>query len=121
MKKVALIACVKEKLAYPEKARNIYQSKAFMSWLEWAKNHDALYILSGKHGLLLPEDVIEPYDFNLNHASGEYREKWAKKVIQRLSHLEDFNNTHFSLLCNAVYAKGLLPHIQHWEMPLQIN
>ena len=121
MRKVALVACVKEKLAYAEKARNIYQSKEFKNWLEWANHQDAFYILSGKYGLLLPDEVIEPYDFNLNEASKEYREMWSERVIQKLSSLEDLKETHFSLLCNDVYAQGILPHIPHWEMPFQID
>ena len=86
MKTIVLIACVKEKQKSPCKAIDLYQGKDFKSWVNYSKkiNAQKVYILSGKHGLLNTDEIIAPYDFNLNIANKEYKKKWAHQVLSKL-------------------------------------
>lgn len=45
---------------------------------------DKWFVLSAKHGLLCPDDVIEPYETTLNEMGKEERQEWARQVFNRL-------------------------------------
>lgn len=123
MRKIALIACVKEKQALASPALEIYVGKEFKRWVAdaQAKKVNALYILSGKYGLLLPKEIIEPYDFNLNDASNGERKLWAIKVIDRLKEFEDLSSVQASLYCNEQYAEYLIEEIPHHSFACRID
>ena len=123
MKTVVLIACVKEKQKKSCKAINLYQGKDFKSWVNYSKkiNADKVYILSGKHGLLNPDEIISPYDFNLNKANKEYKKKWADIVLFKLSEETNLKKDKFILLCNDIYAENLISQIKNYKLPLDIK
>ena len=113
MKKIILIACVKEKLNHPAKAIDIYQGALFKNWLKSANktDHDLLFILSGKHGLLDPQKTIEPYDLNLNHQNIEYKNKWAKNVVKELNLVSDLKEDQYLFLCEDSYKELISPYL----------
>lgn len=123
MRKIALVACVKDKLNTPSKAIELYNNGAFRSWIKDAqsKGVDQIYILSGKYGLLLPEEMIEPYDLNLNNQTEKYRIEWYRNVLNRLKQLEDPNSTHFILYTNKTYYKGFVLELKSFEIPYEID
>jgi hypothetical protein len=114
VRKVALIACVKEKRNFPCKAIELYQSSLFFNWLKAAENQgvDAIYILSGKHGLLHPEEIVAPYEYNLDLASEEELENWSQRVIKKLSLFEDLERSNFYIFSNDIYAKPLFSKLK---------
>tara|TARA_Y100001954_G_C15686751_1_gene540643 strand:+ start:402 stop:761 length:360 start_codon:yes stop_codon:yes gene_type:complete len=113
MKKIILIACVKEKLNQPAKAIDIYQGSLFKNWLSLADkiDYDFLFILSGKHGLLAPQKIIHPYDLNLNHQNNEYKKKWAKNVVKELKLISDLKKDQYIFLCEDSYKELITPFI----------
>jgi len=123
MKTVVLIACVKEKQKSPCKAIDLYQGKDFKNWLSYSKkiNADKVYILSGKHGLLNPNEIIAPYDFNLNIANKEYKIKWAKNVLLKLNQETNLKKDKFIFLSNDIYAENILPQIKNYSFPFKIK
>ena len=122
MRKVALVACVKDKLDIPSKAIELYNNDAFSSWIKDAQSKDVeqIYILSGKYGLLLPEEIIEPYDLNLNTQTDKYQIEWYRTVLNRLKQLEDLNSTHFILYTSETYYKGFIHVLKSYEIPYEI-
>jgi hypothetical protein len=42
------------------------------------------FVLSAEHGLVDPEDVLEPYDLRLSKTSREYRRSWGLRVVDQL-------------------------------------
>jgi len=48
------------------------------------KHYDHVAILSAKYGLLLPEEVIEPYELTLKTMGEQKRREWAERVIRQL-------------------------------------
>lgn len=123
MERIALVACVKEKLDHPISAVEMYIGDSFKSWMDDAKAHnvDHIYILSGKYGLLELNEVIEPYDLNLGNQNSSYIENWKREVISKLSAKHNLSATHAILYTNKVYYEGLLDHFKSYEIPFQID
>lgn len=86
MKKIVLISCVKKKLPYRAKAKDLYTSTLFRANLEYARRltPDAIYILSAKYGLVGLEDEIDVYDLTLNKMAESQKRVWAEKVLSSL-------------------------------------
>lgn len=84
---VALVACAKTKTDCPARARHLYNlSTLFRAASTWAEAHaDRWYILSAKHGLLHPDQVLEPYDTSLYDLPAHGRREWSDLVLDRKS------------------------------------
>ena len=122
MNTIVLIACVKNKQKIPCKAIELYQGNDFKNWVNYSKkiNPNKTFILSGKHGLLTPNKIISPYDFNLNSADSEYKKKWAKNVLFKLSLETNLQKDLFIFLTNKTYVENILPSITNYNLPLDI-
>ncbi len=123
MKTIALISCVKEKLDEPAKAIDLYQGELFTTMLEKAESYspDAIFILSGKHHLLHPDEVIHPYDVNLDLASEIEQLTWAQTVLSSLDKHFDLQNDRFLLCANHHYRKHLLPRLANHEVVMDLD
>lgn len=123
MERIALVACVKEKLNHSASAMEMYTGDSFKSWMSDAKAHnvDHIYILSGKYGLLELNEIIEPYDLNLGHQDASYIENWKKSVISKLKAKHSLADTHLIIYTNEVYYEGLLGHFKSYEIPFHID
>lgn len=65
--RVALVSCAKQKRDRAAPARDLYLSQFFHGLRMYAEKHaDAWYILSAEHGVLRPEQAVEPYERTLN-------------------------------------------------------
>lgn len=81
MHTVCLVACTSRKGDQPAPAEFIYRSPLFSAARSYAeKRADQWFILSAKHGLLSPNDVIDPYNESLMSQSDSQRQKWARRV-----------------------------------------
>ena len=122
-RRIALVACVKETQSRSAKAKDMYVSKVFKSWMNYAESCGAnqIYILSGKYGLLELDEKINPYDFNLNFVKPQERKLWAQQVIQNLGDKARLNEDEFLVLANPTYSEYLIPHLKHYSMPLEIK
>lgn len=93
MARIALVACAKQKQNEPAAAKDLYISQLFRgcrSWAENKSNADAWYILSARHGLVKPDEIISPYEFSLTTATQTQRKFWASKVVDQLLQLPHF-------------------------------
>jgi len=83
--RVALVTCVKTKRSSASAARDLYTSPFFRALREYAeKNADTWYILSAEHGLLDPDEIIDPYERFLSKMRKRERVAWAEGVQQQL-------------------------------------
>jgi len=81
MHTVCLVACTSRKGDQPAPAEFIYRSPLFSAARSYAENRaDQWFILSAKHGLLSPNDVIDPYNESLMNQSDAHRKEWAERV-----------------------------------------
>jgi hypothetical protein len=115
-----LIACASGKRGYPCRAADLYQSDLFRKSLQYAEalRPDSIFILSAKHGLLPPEEEIEPYDLTLNRMSAVDRRTWAERVLRKLAEVGDLEEDRFTFLAGSRYREHLLPRIRHGDVPM---
>lgn len=109
VKTVALVSCSGPKLDQRAPAGLIYTSDLFKKSAAYVRSlglADDWGILSAKHGLLFPDEVIRPYDQTLSRMSAGERKKWVRKVQRQLR--EAFpRGTHFVVLAGSHYVKAL--------------
>lgn len=85
--RIGLIGCCKEKLDYVAPAKELYQSDLFkksMNWITKPGRVDQWSILSSFHGLVLPDQIIAPYELSLDMLDVPNREKWSQWVHKQL-------------------------------------
>lgn len=88
MTTIGLVACGKGKTGHPAPAAALYKGAHFRKASAYCRDHYGRWaILSAKHGLLLPETVIEPYDFSLRHLTAVERRAWADRVLAQFAAL----------------------------------
>ena len=82
---VVLVGCVKSKRRNGAPAKDLYTSDYFFKMRTYAEATGApWFILSAEHGLVDPEDWLEPYERYLPDTSREYRRAWGQKVAAQL-------------------------------------
>ena len=82
---VALVACTKQKLPRAAPAKELYTGDLFKKSRAYAEaNTDEWWVLSAKHGVVHPDEVIAPYDVTLAAMSGQQLHRWAHDVRDTL-------------------------------------
>ena len=82
---VYLVPCASRKGRTPAPARDLYQSALFLKMRGVVEELGVpWFILSAKHGLVRPEQVVEPYDQTLNELPVSERRAWARRVIGQM-------------------------------------
>lgn len=82
---LVLVGCVKRKLDVPAPAKDLYTSTLFRKERAYAEQAGARwFVLSAEHGLVDPEQVLEPYDLRLSKTSRDYRRAWGARVVKQL-------------------------------------
>jgi hypothetical protein len=83
---VVLVGCVKSKLDHGAPAKELYVSDYFRKMRAYAEGTGVpWFILSAEHGLIGPEDWVEPYERYLPDMSREYRREWGQNVAAQLT------------------------------------
>lgn len=82
---VVLVGCVKTKLGHGAPAKDLYVSDYFAKMRTYAEaSGRPWFILSAEHGLVSPDEWLEPYERYLPDTSREYRRAWGEKVAGQL-------------------------------------
>ena len=78
---ICLVSCVGAKGAIPAPAKALYRSDWFIKARAYAEAIGSQwFILSAKHGLIRPDEVIPPYKQTLNTMGIADRRDWARIV-----------------------------------------
>lgn len=106
MESVTLIQCTASKRDEPSQARYLYdESGYFRDMRAWADSRgQPWFILSAKHGLVDPDDVIEPYD------ERGLSEDQAWGIAQELS---EAGVRHVDITAGMDYTDPLIPELEH--------
>lgn len=90
--RIGLVGCASAKLSRPAPARELYTSQLFRKASFFAEaTCERWYILSAKHGIVAPDEVLEPYDVKLGRGHRDPAKDappiwdWAAKVIDQLT------------------------------------
>ena len=113
MKKIGLVGCGARKLARAAPARELYTGTLFRLASAYAERTcDEWYVLSALHGLVRPDEALEPYDLTLTDVPIEGRRAWAAGVLARLEALGlGRGNTRWVVLAGRTYREFLMPHL----------
>ena len=77
-KRIGLVGCGKSKLSRPAPAKDLYIGPLFRLSRAWVERFcDEWGILSAKHGLVMPNQVVEPYDVSMASLDKDYRRQWT--------------------------------------------
>jgi hypothetical protein len=80
--RVGLVGCVKRKGPVAAPAGELYVSPLFAGRRRFVEaSCDRWFILSARHGLVDPDEVVEPYDESLVAAGVGERHAWAERVL----------------------------------------
>lgn len=124
MKRIGLIACSKSKLKEAERnpklevaAKDMYTGPNYRKALHEGLNlyHcDSYYILSGKYGLLQPDDKVQYYDCYLGKKGMKYRKEWSEKVYKALCEKTgNPDENEYIFFAPKAYCEHLLPRLPH--------
>src|SRR6185295_10488748 len=84
-------------------AENLYSSELFYRSRRYAQaNFDSWLILSAKHGLLRPDQIISPYDCKLTTLSSRERTELSKRISRQASLLLTESNS-LTSICGEEY------------------
>lgn len=82
---VGLVGCGAAKLAHPAPARDLYTGSVFTATSRHARTaYDRWFILSAKHQLLHPDQLVDPYDETLNAKTRQQVELWSNRVAEQV-------------------------------------
>jgi predicted RNA-binding Zn-ribbon protein involved in translation (DUF1610 family) len=118
-RRICLVSCSGPKLPHPAPARDLYTSRLFKKARAYAERRcDDWAILSALHGLVLPDQVIAPYDCRLPGRQDELA-MWGNRVGLQIG--QAFRpQDRFVILAGADYADALPREIRvRSEQPLR--
>lgn len=108
------IGCGKTKLSHPAPARELYTGNLFKQRRAYAERMSAgrpWFILSAKHGLLAPDDVVKPYDLTMADLKPVDRAAWHIAVVHGLLDCadddDDLSKISFEIHAGADYCHPL--------------
>jgi len=113
---LVLIACTKSKASAAVAARDLYRpSKLFRACYQQAESDGhRIAILSALHGILLPEQVVAPYNKTVREMNTAERAAWADKVAAQFDQL--FGRSEIAevmFLAGSDYRQPVVPLLQN--------
>src|SRR4051794_35422349 len=108
-----LLGCVKTKLERGAPAKDLYCSALWRGRRRHAESLGRPWVvLSAPHGLVGPEQYLEPYDLALSQLSAAARTAWGARVVDQLAARLRLEKEAFEVHAGAHYLKAI-------EVPLQ--
>lgn len=128
--RVALISCSASKADHATTVAKMYTSTLFHKSVSYANaTCDRWLVLSAKHGLLAPDQVIEPYDQRLTVRPAvvngraiptEWASQVSRQLLDEVGGVHPLWNTTFVVLAGGLYQRNLetLSSAMTMEFPL---
>ncbi|MBA3618993.1 MAG: hypothetical protein H0W56_05250 [Acidothermales bacterium] len=121
--RVGLVGCVKTKLDHAAPAQDLYVSTLFRGRRAFVEvSCDQWFVLSAKHGVVSPAEIVEPYEETLNGKPLDAKRSWAASVLQQLDGNDiGFTDTVFEIHAGAEYRDfGLVDGLQSRGATVQV-
>ena len=118
---IIFLSCVAKKNDHPCCAREMYwPSTWFKSAYLYAASQkpNAIYILSAKYGLLVPDTIIKPYQKTLCDQSDFELRRWAIMVTEQIRIKNIDLNEKAIFLCGINYRKYIKRLFSDYEEPV---
>lgn len=106
---VIAVMCGQRKVNYACCAEELYCGSLFKAAKGWAKRHAIeWFIVSAKHGLLLPQTIVAPYDVKLgkgaNALNKQQQSQWAEQTRKLIE--ERYGKRRIVCLCSKEYESA---------------
>lgn len=112
MSTLALVSCGKTKLSTPSKAKDLYVGDLFKKTRAYVEEqHDEWCILSALHQLVLPEQLLEPYEYTLIGKKKDVIHQWSQAVYEELKRKWS-KDTEIYFYAGREYRKFLQPMLE---------
>lgn len=111
---ITIIACSKHKRTQISQAKDLYTGQLFRLSRMFAEEHsqESWVILSALYGMVLPTEVLPPYEVTLKYVSKKAKEQWASDVALNLGPwLEKRKPSCIWMLAGRDYREYLLPRL----------
>lgn len=124
MTRIAIVGCGKAKTTGAAAARDLYTGNLFQSSLRHAERTcDQVYIASAQYELVLPNQVLRPYDRTLADLGGKRaRTAWGQRVLASIGHRKGDPPPTIIIYAGGHYADALQAGAWWrdwpWERPL---
>lgn len=110
MAKICLVGDTKSQRKGRALAELLFTSNLFKHSRAYAERHsDRWYILSAKHGLLKPTDLIDPYSLSIRDHRPDDRFLLAQRILQTFLRERITTNDTITMLANTHYCEVLVP------------
>ncbi|HWL78028.1 DUF6884 domain-containing protein [Microbacterium sp.] len=106
MTRIGLVGCAAQKLQRPAPARDLYVSQLFRKASAYAQaTCDVWFILSAKHHLVHPDEVLDPYNVRLgDKVTGPPIWDWATETARQIEEAAAaFDDPHLVVLAGEQY------------------
>lgn len=106
---VAVINCGAEKQYKKCKAKDLYTGSLFVASRKFAQSNYSQYcILSAKYHVLMPDDIVKPYDMFLGNFTKQQKQEWWQETAKQLM-VKFSTGTKFDFYVGQDYVEGILP------------
>ncbi len=124
MTTICLVSGSKSQLKTRALAGRLYTSTLFQRASRYAMQKcDRWFVLSARHGLVAPDEVLDPYKITFNDLSDQERFEWAQNVMKFLLRERITAHDTVIILASAVVREYLVPVLKgrrfHVEIPIQ--
>ena len=112
--RVLLLGCVSEKGPAAVAAQDLYVSTLFRLRRAFAETLGSpWFILSAKHGLVRPDEMLAPYDVRLSNLSAADRRAWGDRVFAQLhAAVAPLPGRVFEFHAGSHYVEAVKPHLE---------
>ena len=112
--RILLLGCVSEKGPADVAARDLYVSTLFRLRRAYAETLGSpWFILSARHGLVRPDEVLEPYDVRLSSLPAAGRRAWGDRVFAQLqAAAAPLPGRVFEFHAGSHYVEAVRPHLE---------
>ncbi|NUR59833.1 MAG: hypothetical protein HOV87_14355 [Catenulispora sp.] len=112
---VILVGGGSAQLSEPAAVRDLYTSPTFVRRRDRAETSGVpWFVVSGRWGLLAPDDFLAPYSFSFKEQSVNYRRAWGRFVAEQLCVVSSVGRGDVVEICAAAgYATALTAPIQY--------
>lgn len=113
--RVGLVGCAKTKQREAAPAQDLYVSPLFRGRRSYVEGTcDRWFILSAKHGLVSPDELLNPYEDCLNEKTAAAKRDWATSLLAQLTAVLDLVGTTFEVHAGSSYRNfGLVEELRH--------
>lgn len=110
---VGLLATSRTKRKEPAPVAEFYQSPLFVKSLQYAdQTYQRYYFYNAKDGLVLPGQMMTPYDRSIKTFSSPEKKIWGRNVVRQLLSHENPEEIALYLHGGMIYRKFLEPSLK---------